>query len=175
MFLYDIDTPPLYLFTKHIIRLKNTVSRRIRVISLKLQYGNQFQAEKFHFRKGFTVFIEKDGILKIGKNVFFNSYCSITARKKISIGNNCIFGENVRLYDHNHKYKDKFQLICKQGFISDEIVIEDDCWIGSNVTILKGVHIGRHSVVGAGVIVYKDLPENSVTVCKQNIITDSIK
>lgn len=66
-------------------------------------------------------------------------------------------------------------MICKQGFISDEIVIEDDCWIGSNVTILKGVHIGRHSVVGAGVIVYKDLPENSVTICKQNIVTDSIE
>lgn len=159
-----------YLFIKHIRRLKNTISRRIKVISLKLQYGSQFQAEKFHFRKGFSVFIEEDGLLKIGKNVFFNNYCSLAVRKKISIGDNCIFGENVKLYDHNHKYKDKRELICKQGFISDEIVIEEDCWIGSNVTILKGVRIGKHSVVGAGVIVYKDLPENSITICKQNII-----
>lgn len=164
----------LYLFTKHITRLKNTINRKVKIISLKLQYGNQFQAEKFHFRKGFSVFIEENGILKIGKNVFFNNYCSITARQKISIGNNCIFGENVKLYDHNHKYKDKTKLICKQGFVSEEIVIEDDCWIGSNVTILKGVHIGKHSVVGTGVVVYKDLPTNSIIICKQNTIIDLI-
>ena len=52
--------------------------------------------------------------------------------------------------------------------------IEEDCWIGSNVTILKGVHIGKHSVVGAGVVVYKDLPAHSLTVCKQNICTQKI-
>ena len=49
--------------------------------------------------------------------------------------------------------------------------IEDDCWIGSNVVILKGVHIGRHSVVGAGVVIYKDLPANSVVVCKQSLVS----
>ncbi len=88
---------------------------------------------------------------------------------KISIGDNCIFGENVKLYDHNHKHSGGDKLISQQGFVSDEIVIDEDCWIGSNVTILKGVHIGKHSVVGAGVIVYKDLPANSITICKQNI------
>lgn len=81
------------------------------------------------------------------------------------------FGENVHLYDHNHNYEEKDVLICNQGFSSDEIIIEEGCWIGSNVTILKGVHIGKHSVIGAGVIVYKDLPENSLTINKQNIVT----
>ncbi len=70
------------LLIKHIIRLNNSIQRRIKTFFLKLQYGKQFQAEKFHFRKGFSVFIEEDGLLKIGKNVFFNSYCSITAREK---------------------------------------------------------------------------------------------
>lgn len=126
------------LLIKHIIRLNNSIQRRIKTFFLKLQYGKQFQAEKFHFRKGFSVFIEEDGLLKIGKNVFFNSYCSITAREKISIGDNCIFGENVKLYDHNHKHSGGDKLISQQGFVSDEIVIDEDCWIGSNVTILKG-------------------------------------
>lgn len=160
----------LRFIAKHLTRLKNTIRRRLKIMSLKLQYGNQFQAAKFHFRSNFHVFIEEQGIVKIKNNVFFNNNCSITARLKIIIGNDCIFGENVKIYDHNHIYKDTMCLIRKQGFISNEVIIEDNCWIGSNVTILKGVHIGRHSVVGAGVVVYKDLPENSVIVCNQNLI-----
>lgn len=160
----------LRLIIKHLMRLKNTIHRRLKILSLNLQYGNQFRSQKFHFRSGFHVFIEENGILEIQKNVFFNNNCSITAREKISIGSNCIFGENVKIYDHNHEYKDKSCLISKQGFSSEKIIIEEDCWIGSNVTILKGVHIGKHSVVGAGVIVYKDIPENSVIICKQELI-----
>lgn len=157
------------MIAKHVMRLHNTIRRRLKIGLLKAQYGSQFMYEKFHFRKGFSVFIETDGIVSIGKNVFFNNYCSITARRKVVIGNDCIFGENVKIYDHNHKHRDN-KLIRLQGFSTEEVIIGEDCWIGSNVTILKGVKIGRHSVIGAGVIVYKDIPENSVVVCKQNVM-----
>ena len=92
----------------------------------------------------------------------------------MTIGDHCIFGENVKIYDHNHKYNDLSMPIGKQGFSSKEIVIEDNCWIASNVIILKGVHIGANSVIGAGVIVYKDVPENSVVVCRQDIINNKM-
>ncbi len=160
----------LRLLSKHIMRLKNTIRRNAKVISLKCQYGDHFQSKKFHFREGFHVFIEENAYIYIGANCFFNNYCSITARKSVTIGDNCIFGENVKIYDHNHKYNDLSMPIGKQGFSSKEIVIEDNCWIASNVIILKGVHIGANSVIGAGVIVYKDVPENSVVVCRQDII-----
>lgn len=153
---------------KHLSRLKNTLYRRFTMLLLKCQYGSQFQYKKFHFRRGFCVFVEDQGILKIGTNVFFNNDCSITVREKVTIGNNCIFGENVKIYDHNHKYKDADKLICEQGYSSKEVIINDNCWIGSNVIILKGVNIGKNSVIGAGVIVYKDVPENTVVICKQN-------
>lgn len=152
------------------MRLKNTVYRRYKMLVWNLQYGENIVLEKFHFRDNFRIYIEENGILKIGKNVFFNNNCSITVRLKVSIGENCIFGENVKIYDHNHKFRETNTLICKQGFSSEEVIIEDDCWIASNVIILKGVHIGRHSVIGAGVIVYKDIPSNSVVTCHQNIV-----
>lgn len=44
--------------------------------------------------------------VKIGDNVFFNNGTSIAAKEKIEIGDNCIFGENVKIYDHNHVFKD---------------------------------------------------------------------
>lgn len=158
------------LLLKHIVRLKNTLLRRYKILCFKLMYGGKFKYEKFHFRSGFHIYIEDDGKLKIGSNCFFNHNCSITSRKSIRIGKNCIFGENVKIYDHNHKFQDKSKEIYKQGFKSAEVVIEDDCWIASNVVILQGVHIGTHSVIGAGVIVYKDVLPNSVIVCEQNIV-----
>ena len=160
----------LRLLSKHITRLKNSIRRNTKIILLKCQYGDNFQAEKFHFREGFHIFIEEGAYIYIGANCFFNNYCSITALKSVYIGKNCIFGENVKIYDHNHKYNDLSVPICKQGFSSKEVIIEDNCWIASNVIILKGVHIGANSVIGAGVIVYKDIPANSVIICRQDIL-----
>ena len=88
----------------------------------------------------------------------------------VKIGNDCIFGENIKIYDHNHNFKDKTKLISQQGFNTESVIIDSNCWIASNVIILKGVHIGSNSVIGAGVIVYKNVPANSVLVCKQDII-----
>lgn len=154
---------------KHILRLHNTIKRNLKMLSLKLQYGDNFQYEKFHFRANFSVLIEKTGKISIGRNCFFNNGCSITALDTITIGNNCIFGENVKIYDHNHCYKDKNILIKDQGFSSAPITINNDCWFGTNVTILKGVTIGSHSVIGTGVIIYKDVPAYSTIICEQNL------
>lgn len=104
------------------------------------------------------------GHLKIGKGVFFNSFSSINCMDSIKIGDNSIFGENVKIYDHNHGFRDKSQLIHKQGYTTGKIVIGNNCWIGSNVTILKGVTIGDNSVVGSGCTIFKDIPDNVVVV-----------
>ena len=165
----------LYLIAKHSEKLKQSVNRKSKLFYYRHIYGNQFQIGDIRFKKGFFVSITNGGTIKIGNHVFFNNNCSINVRVKVTIGDDCCFGENVRIYDHNHRYEDRDVLICDQGFTEDEVVIEEDCWIASNVTILKGVHIGKHSVVGAGVVVYKDLPAYSITFCKQDLITQNIK
>lgn len=162
------------ILAKHIMRLKNTIFRHLKIISLKLQYGDQIKFQKFHFRDNFHVFVEDDGTIEIGQGCFFNVGCSITSRERIVIGDNCIFGENVKIYDHNHCYRDLIVPVNKQGFISDEVVIGDDCWISSNVVILKGVHIGKHCVIGAGVVVHDDIPDNMIVFCKQDLVYKKI-
>ncbi|MDU1630666.1 MAG: DapH/DapD/GlmU-related protein, partial [Lactococcus lactis] len=57
---------------------------------------------------------------------------------------------------------DRSQSIKRQGFSTAAIQIGRNCWIGSQVTILKGVTIGDNSIIGAGVVVYQDVPENSI-------------
>nr|WP_239455236.1 DapH/DapD/GlmU-related protein [Bifidobacterium pullorum] len=57
--------------------------------------------------------------------------------------------------------------IKSQGVIQRGITIGDDCWIGSNVTILDGVTIDRGSVIGAGTLVTRDVPAGSVVIDKR--------
>lgn len=62
----------------------------------------------------------------------------------------------------NHKFEDLDILIKNQGLDKKGIVIEDNVWIGANVTILDGVKIGSGSVVAAGAVVNKDVPQNTI-------------
>ncbi len=102
------------------------------------------------------------GIIEIGNNTFINDFTRIISMKKICIGNNCIIGPNVSIYDHDHRYAEKDKFICKQGYNISDIIIEDDVWIGSNVFIGRGVKIGKHSVIAANSVIVKDVMQYTV-------------
>lgn len=80
----------------------------------------------------------------------------------ILIGDDCIFGEGVKIYDHNHSYQIESVPISKQGYKTKKVKLGNNCWIGSNVVILSGVTIGDNVVIGAGSVVYKDISSNSL-------------
>ena len=160
---------------KIVFKILRKISQMIRMQILKLEDGNSLQVGKnFSFRNNFSLRIKETGKIIIGENVFFNNGASLNAIKEIRIGNNCIFGENVKIYDHNHKYKDDSMLISKQGYSSKTIIIGDNCWIGSNVVILPGVKIGSNSVIGAGCIIYKDISCNTLVKNKQELMIEEI-
>ena len=90
----------------------------------RLLYLKKFQfGARLTFRDGFHLLIEKSGKVIIGNHVFFNNFCSINAMLSVTIGDDCIFGENVKIYDHNHCYQNKSQPISKQGFSTAAIQI----------------------------------------------------
>ena len=94
------------------------------------------------------------GKLEIGSYTFINSGVSICAQESVTIGNNCAIGNYSLIMDTDfHKVG---QL--KDKPISKPVVIEDDVWLASRVTVLKGVRIGRGAVVAAGAVVTKDVP-----------------
>lgn len=129
--------------------------------------------EQVRIRDGFHITMGNKGSLIIGHHCFFNNNCSINCLGKITIGDNCQFGENVLLYDHNHQYADKTQLISAQGYDTGEIIIGNNCWIGSHVVILKGVEIADNVVIGAGCVIFKSIPANSVVISQQNLLVIS--
>ncbi|WP_314011163.1 sugar O-acetyltransferase, partial [Pseudostreptobacillus hongkongensis] len=96
----------------------------------------------------------------IGDNVFINHVAYFMDGGKIFIGSNCFIGPNCGMYTANHP------LIAKERNMGLEmaksIVIEENVWIGADVTILPGVKIGKNSVIGAKSLVTKDIPENVI-------------
>ena len=100
------------------------------------------------------------GILDLGDRVFFNRNCIVVALHQIIIKDDCLFGPNVTIYDHDHIFN--CNGIVHGEFNTDSIVIEDNCWIGANVTILRGTHIGEGCVIGAGTVVKGDIPPHSL-------------
>jgi acetyltransferase-like isoleucine patch superfamily enzyme len=101
------------------------------------------------------------GKVTVAGRVFFNSYVSISSVQSVEIGEGCLFGENVKIYDHDHEYGHGIKVI-GSGLVSKPVKIGNNVWIGSNVVILKGVSIGDNSVIGAGTIVTKDIEANAV-------------
>ena len=96
--------------------------------------------------------------LKIGKHVFINSGCRFQDQGGITIGDESLIGHNVVFATINHDYNPEN----RGTMYLKPIVLEKRSWIGANATILPGVTIGENSVVGAGSVVTKDVPPNTI-------------
>ncbi|MBM6860987.1 acyltransferase [Clostridium saudiense] len=162
----------------------------IRIGLLKIKYGKKLNIEfnikdfkSLYIGKNVNIIIRKDSQLNLGKrvyisdycklecdngeitignNTFLNESCKIVSLNKIEIGKGCLFGENVSIYDHDHKYHEEEIEIRNQGFSIGEIIIKDNVWIGTNVVITKGVEINQRVVVGANSVVRGKLSSNSL-------------
>ena len=110
--------------------------------------------------RNFENFHVSSGKLILHDGVFINNSCSFNCMERIEIGAGTMMGEGVRFYDHDHIYT--AEKIEKWQWTTAPIRVGRDCWIGSNVTILKGVTIGDNTIIGAGCLVRKDIPANSV-------------
>lgn len=113
------------------------------------------------------------GELTIGTS-FFNQGCSITCMDNIQIGDNCLFGPNVVVVDHDHEYRYTDE---RRGnhYRKAPISIGNNVWIGANVTILRGTQIEDGAVIGAGCTIRGKVEKNTVVVNKQDIHIKNIQ
>ncbi|MBR5466764.1 MAG: acyltransferase [Bacteroidaceae bacterium] len=81
----------------------------------------------------------------------------------ITIGDDVVMGPDVVMMATSHEFKDLNTPINMQGAKPEEpIVIGNDCWIGTRVIILPGVHIGNKCIVAAGAVVTRSFPDNCI-------------
>lgn len=106
--------------------------------------------------------------LSLGNNVSIPRFAHIFCTDApLTIGNNVIFGPAPTIVTGDHR----IDVIGKPIFLSLDklpendapVVIQDDVWVGAHVTILKGVTIGRGSVIAAGCVVNKSTPPYSIS------------
>src|SRR6218665_53646 len=94
----------------------------------------------------------------IGKNVFINHACSFLDMGGITIEDEVLIGPKVNLITENHPINPNE----RRSLIAKPIVIKRKAWIGASATILPGVTVGENSIVAAGAVVSKDVPDNTI-------------
>ncbi len=109
--------------------------------------------------------------ISIGNHVYIGPHGFFQSDKsKIKIGNHVMFGPNVSIHGGNHRtdvigrYMIDIRLDEKLPENDQDVVIENDVWVGANAIILKGVTIGQGSIIGAGTIVSKSVPPYSIVI-----------
>lgn len=95
---------------------------------------------------------------RIGKNVFINHDCTFLDIGGITIEDDVLIGPKVSLITESHPLNPAE----RKALVVKPIVIKRNAWIGANAAILQGVTIGENSVVAAGSVVSKDVPDNVV-------------
>ncbi len=111
--------------------------------------------------------VHGDGVLEIGDGTYFNRYCMISAHERVVVGKHCMFGPGVKIFDNNHQYSPETGVSGQLN--TAPIFIGDNSWVASDAIILKGAHIGKNCVIGAGCIVRGDVPDGSRVVNRQDV------
>lgn len=141
---------------------------------LKLKKGAELYVDgEFKMMYGSTIQIFENGKLILGRS-YINSDSLIACRKRIVIGDGVMIARGVKIYDTDyHQILDKQNNILNQDA---DVIIKDHVWIGVNAVILKGVTIGKGSIIAAGAVVTKDVPDgcmvagNPAKVIRENVI-----
>jgi acetyltransferase-like isoleucine patch superfamily enzyme len=120
------------------------------------------KAGRFSSMSGLKIFAPER--VSIGEGVSINIGVIIAASdgQGITVGDNVLIGPYCILRAADHRYEDPSTPIKEQGHVGGEIIIEEDCWLGAHVVVLKGVRIGKGSVIGAHSLVNRDIPPYSV-------------
>lgn len=164
-----------------LVKIYKKIRCLLTIIKFKLLYGKRFQCpwnanitpslivrisssgeviigRRCSFREN-VILNASCGKIIIGDECFFNDFVCINARDKIEIGAQSILGQAVRIYDHDHDFHSiKFY----DDFVCNPILIGNNVWIGSNVTVLRGTIIEDYCVIGAGSIVKGKLEEHTL-------------
>lgn len=100
--------------------------------------------------------------IEVGDNFYTNHNCVILDGAKVTIGDNVFIAPNCCISTVNHPLDVEQR---NEGIeYAVPITIKDNVWIGANVSILSGVTIGKNTVIGAGSVVTRDIPENVIAI-----------
>lgn len=123
-----------------------------------IKFDTDVYIKEYNYLDSYGGFIEIVGPCAIGQ------FCVFHGGGGLQIGKYVMFGPQCSVIASNHIFDDLEMPYMLQGDRRRGIIIEDNVWIGGGSVILDGVRVGRNAVIGAGAIVTKDIPANSIYV-----------
>ncbi|WVN85412.1 uncharacterized protein L203_100558 [Cryptococcus depauperatus CBS 7841] len=154
-----IDAKRYFANDKYLDRLRNTGAIKLDEITRVADYKKRMALWREFADVGEDVFITQRFFCEYGFNLHFAG--------RNFIGANCTFSDvcpNVKIYTPEHPLSSQVRADLADEEWGKSVRIEEDCWICGSVIILPGVTIGRGSTVGAGSVVTKDVPPQSVAI-----------
>lgn len=122
-----------------------------------------------NFRIGQNVQISGIKNVSIGNNVYIGSGAFIRGEGGLSLGDNVVISRNIVIYTISHNYEGKY-LPYDSSMNTRPVVIEDNVWLGMNVTIAPGTHVGEGAIIGIGARIYGRIPKYSIVGSNGKII-----
>jgi acetyltransferase-like isoleucine patch superfamily enzyme len=130
--------------------------------------GGAIIVESCSFEVGVRLEVYRGATLVIGKGTYLNRNVHIVVAESVVIGRGVKIGWDTVIMDtdlHGHSGRPAQ---------AKPVVIEDDVWIGCRALILKGVHIGKGAIIGAGAIVTKDVPPLAIVGSPRAAVISSV-
>lgn len=137
-----------------------------KVADIKIQSGKLRIGKGFDMYPGAYIAVVDKGVMTVGDGVAVNRNAMIICHDSVAIGDGCRIGPNVLIYDHDHNFGAQG---LEEGYITAPVVIGKNCWIGGNVTILRGTTIGDGCVIGAGAVVKGNIPAHMLVTADRGL------
>ena len=103
-----------------------------------------------------------EGEVEIGAKTVLGQECTISAYRRVRIGEQCVVADRAMFIDFDHGVVEVERPIRQQGIYMREVEVGSNVWIGYGVCVLRGVRVGDNSVLGTSSVVTRDVPANAV-------------
>jgi len=103
-----------------------------------------------------------EGVVEIGDKTVMGQECTISAYRRVRIGEQCVIADRAMFIDFDHGVVEVERPIRVQGIYKRDVEVGSNVWVGYGACILRGVRIGDNSIIGTNAVVTKDVPANAV-------------
>jgi acetyltransferase-like isoleucine patch superfamily enzyme len=133
-----------------------------RRLELQIARGARLHLGRFVWLGDGTKIRCHEGVVEIGEKTVLGQDCTISAYRRVRIGEQCVIADRAMFIDFDHGVVEVERPIRKQGIYKRDVEVGSNVWIGYGACILRGVRVGDNSIVGTNSVVTRDVPANAV-------------
>ena len=133
-----------------------------RALQLQIAKGAEIRFGRFAWIGDGAKIRCHEGVVEIGPKTVMGQECTISAYKRVRIGEQCVIADRAMFIDFDHGVVEVERPIRVQGIYTRECVIGSNVWVGYGACFLRGVRVGDNSIVGTNSVVTRNVPANAV-------------